>query len=322
MEKTMSLHPLQILLLEKIPPRLRHLLLPVFEAAGDRVQEIRICQDKPILVQTVAGELYVSPAGPTDRLEEAVIADAGTVKELLDAVTSSSVYALQDAMKEGYVPLPGGHRVGLCGEARTEGGRVAGFRHVTGFNIRLNRDLSGVARPVLRRLVRPDGGIWSTLVVSPPGAGKTTLLRDLIRTLSRGAPEYGLKPQRVGVADERGELAGAFRGVAQNDLGPRADVIDRCPKRFALAMLVRTMSPDVVVTDEIGHPEDAEAALDAVTAGVALVCSAHGATLADVKRRPSLRPLLEHEVFQRVVVLSKREGPGTVERVVPCGGAA
>src|SRR5690606_16129502 len=286
----MSLHPLQILLLEKIPPRLRHLLLPVFEAAGDRVQEIRICQDKPILVQTAAGELYVSPAGPTDRLEEAVIADAGTVKELLDAVTSSSVYALQDAMKEGYIPLPGGHRAGLCGEARTEGGRVAGFRHVSGLNIRLKRDLSGVA--------------------SPPGAGKTTLLRDLIRTLSRGAPEYGLKPQRVGVADERGELAGAFRGVAQNDLGPRADVIDRCPKRFALAMLVRTMSPDVVVTDEIGHPEDAEAALDAVTAGVALVCSAHGATLADVKRRPSLRPLLEHEVFQRVVVLSKREGPG------------
>src|SRR5690606_34969297 len=115
------------------------------------------------------------------------------------------------------------------------------------------------------------GGAWWALVDPPPGAGTTTLLRGLIRTLSGGAPAYGLKPQRVGVADERGELAGAFRGVAQNDLGPRADVIDRCPKRFALAMLVRTMSPGVVVTDESGRPEDPDAALDAVTAGLALV---------------------------------------------------
>ena len=321
MAKILSLPSPELGLLEALSPGWKRLLGPVFESIGNSIQEIRISQEKPIIVKTAAGELFVSTFGTSERVDQAVVPDAKMIRELLDAVTASSVYALQDAMSEGFIPLPGGHRVGLCGQVRTEGGKVAGFRHITGFNIRVNRDLRGVSQPLLKRLVRPDGRIWSTLVISPPGAGKTTLLRDLIRTLSYGAPEYGLKPHRVGVADERGELAGGYRGVAQNDLGPRADVIDLCPKRFALAMLVRTMGPDVVVTDEIGHPEDGQAVLEAVAAGVSLLCSAHGGSVEDVAKRPAIRPLVEAEVFQRVVVLSARLGPGTVERVIACGGA-
>src|SRR5690606_17128463 len=139
-----------------------------------------------------------------------------------------------------------------------EGGRSLGFKRVTGFNIRVNRPVIGAARRVLPSLMRPGGTIGSTLIVSPPGCGKTTLLRDLIRSLSYGEPQFGLRPHRVGVADERGEIAGSVRGLPQNDLGPRADVIDRSPKGIALSMLVRTMGPDVVATDEIGHADDAE----------------------------------------------------------------
>lgn len=322
MAKTPALASHELGLLDALSPGWKRLLRPAFEAAGHGVQEVRIAEGKPVTIRTARGELFVSASGVCDDPSGAVVADAVMVRELLDAVTSSSVYALQDAMKEGFIPLPGGHRIGLCGQARTEGGRIAGFRHITGFNIRVNRDLPGVARPILRRLAGRDGRLLSTLVISPPGAGKTTLLRDLIRTLSYGAPEYGLKPHRVGVADERGELAGGFRGVAQNDLGPRADVVDLCPKRFALEMLVRTMGPDAVVTDEIGHPDDGEAVLEAAAAGVALACSAHAGSLEDVRRRPALRPLVEAGVFQRVVVLSKRLGPGTVESVVACGEAS
>ncbi len=302
-----------------LPPRLRRLLSPVWQSVGGSVEEIRIVQGQPIIVRTATGEWFVAPWGVADDLAAAVTADESMIHELLDAATRSSVYAVQDAMRAGYLTLPGGHRVGLAGEAQTQEGDVVGFRHVTGFNIRINREVRGACRPLLKALVRPDGGIWSTLVISPPGGGKTTLLRDLIRALSYGEPEFGLKPHRVGVADERGELAGGYRGLPQNDLGPRADVIDQCPKRHALAMLVRAMGPEVVVTDEIGHPLDAAAVLDAVAAGVALVCSAHGSSLADLKKRPTLRPLLEQEAFQRVVVLSRRRGPGTIERVVSWG---
>lgn len=320
MANILSLPSHEKTLLDMLSPRLRRLLRPVIESAGPRVQEIRIAQGRPVIIRTERGERYLSAHGLAERLDEAIVAGDEMIRELLDAVTASSVYALEDAMREGFIPLPGGHRVGLAGEARTEGGRIVGFRHVTGFNIRLNHDLRGVARPLLRSLARPDGRVWSTLVVSPPGAGKTTLLRDLIRALSYGAPQHGLAAHRVGVADERGELAGGYRGVAQNDLGPRTDVIEMGPKRFALAMLVRTMAPDVVVTDEIGHPGDGQAILDAVTAGVSLICSAHAACLGDLQKRPAVRPLLDAGVFQRVVVLSRRLGPGTVEQVVACEG--
>lgn len=305
----------QVQLLAILPASLRQLLTPVLKLLSD-VEEIRIVQHKPLIIRTTAGERLVGTEGLVDSLDDAVTVDAPTITELLDAVTRSSVYALEDAMREGFLPLPGGHRVGLVGEARIQGGQVHGFRHITGFNIRVNREVHGVCRPLLKHLIRTDGGIWSTLVISPPGAGKTTLLRDLIRTLSYGEPSYGLRPHRVGVADERGELAGGYRGVAQNDLGPRADVVDMCPKRYALGMLLRAMGPEVLVTDEIGHPEDGQAVLDAVTSGVALICSAHGSSQGEIRRRPSIRPLLEAQVFAKIVVLSRRKGPGTIERVV------
>lgn len=190
-----------------------------------------------------------------------------------------------------------------------------GFRHVSGLNFRLCRPVFGIGRSVMRALIKPGGGIFSTLIVAPPAAGKTTLLRDLIRTLSYGAPELGIRPHRVGVADERGEIGGGFRGVAQIDLGPRTDIIELCPKRHALKMILRGMGPEVLATDEIGHPQDGEAVLDAVLSGVSVICTAHGASLDELYGRPSLRPLLEERIFLRTVVLSRRLGPGTLEQI-------
>ena len=138
-------------LLEAFPASLRRLLTPVLKSLDD-VEEIRIVQHKPLILRTTAGERFVGEEGLVASVDQAVVVAEDTVRELLDAVTRSSVYALEDAIREGYLPLPGGHRVGLVGEARTSGGEVCGFRHITGFNIRLsNREVPGASLPLLER---------------------------------------------------------------------------------------------------------------------------------------------------------------------------
>lgn len=307
--------------------RLLRCLPPVVQAAFDGVspreraivEEIRIARGRPVMVRVPAGDLFVTPTGCSRDASEAVHASEDMVEALLAAVTHSSVYAVEEAMREGFLSLPGGHRVGLVGTVKVDAGRIVGYRHVAGFCIRLNRPVRGAASGLLPRIVTPQGGVHSTLIVSPPGCGKTTLLRDLIRRLSYGDPSFGLKPHRVGVADERSEIAASYRGVSQNDLGPRTDVIDQCPKRLALSLLLRAMGPQVLATDEVGHPGDVAALLDAAGAGVGVVCTAHGDSLEALWHRPTLRPVLESGLFARIALLSRRKGPGTLEAVVPGG---
>lgn len=302
--------------LRLLPPWLREAFAPVPEGERVKVEEIRINQARPLMARGGRVDWFVTPRGLSSSHEGSITPSERNIAEVLDALTTSSVYALDEAMRNGFLPLPGGHRAGLVGEVRMDGGEVRGFRHVTGFNIRLSRPVRGAGASLLPHLRKAGGSVWSTLVLSPPGCGKTTLLRELIRLLGQGDERAGIRPHRVGVADERSELAGCFRGVPQIDLGPRVDVIDGSPKRFALSMLIRTMSPEVVVTDELGHPGDADAVLDALGAGVTLLCSAHGSSLDELAARPSFKPIIEAGAFQRVVVLSRRRGPGTVERVL------
>ena len=167
------------------------------------------------------------------------------------------------------------------------------------------RQAVGAARPVSDRLVRREGTLYSTLILAPPGAGKTTLLRDLIRAASDGE---GMAPQRVGVADERGEIAALFDGVPQLDVGPRTDVMEGCPKAWGLMTLLRGMNPQVLAVDEITAPEDVAALVSAAGCGVTLLATAHGAGREDLSRRKLYRGLLEEGVFRRLVRIRREAG--------------
>ena len=189
--------------------------------------------------------------------------------------TENSFYAFDEQVRQGFITLPGGHRVGLCGLAWYDEGRLGGFRDICALNLRVAREIPGVAVPLLPYIA--DGGrVRRTLLAAPPGVGKTTLLRDLARLFSEGAA--GLAPLNIGVADERQELAAVYAGRPALDLGSRCDVISGCAKARAVSILLRAMSPRVIITDEIGSAADAEALQEALNAGVSVLASAHAAT--------------------------------------------
>ena len=226
---------------------------------------------------------------------------------VLETATQASAHAALERVRSGFFTVQGGHRIGICGTAVVKDGAVANLRQLSSLSIRVAREVRGAAAPVLDRLWS-GGAFQSTLFLSPPGGGKTTLLRDLIRALSDGEGRPAL---RVGVADERGELAAMYRGEPQLSVGGHTDVMDGCPKGAALLMLLRGMNPQVLAADEITAPEDAAALEMASNCGVALLCTAHGRDLEDLQTRPLYRRLLEERLFRRLVVIGRDGGART-----------
>jgi len=266
------------------------------------VEEIRLRKGLPVCIVLSDNDVLLR-----------ISADAEDIERTLALVTDCSYYALENEFIGGYITIPGGHRVGLSGRMASWGGRDFRLREISGFNFRLAKEVKGAAEKLIPHLVTKNGSVFSTLIVSPPGCGKTTLLRDLCRILGEGRFGLGLPPMQVGIVDERSEIAACFNGVPQLDVGPRADILDRCPKAVGMMMLLRSMRPGVIVTDEVGSEEDAKAVALALCGGVSVIASCHGMNLKDVKSRPYSSWLLSKGYFEKAIVLSRRKGPGTVE---------
>ena len=226
------------------------------------------------------------------------------LEQLLELASRASVHAVLDQLSRGYLTVQGGHRVGLCGTVALEDGAVRTIRKLSSAAVRVARQFPGAAEEVLPSLLE-SGRLESALILAPPGLGKTTLLRDLVRAVSAGE---GAPPRRVGVADERGEIAALFDGVPQLDVGPRTDVMEGCPKAWGLMTLLRGMNPQVLAVDEITAPEDVAALMSAAGCGVTLLATAHGAGREDLSRRKLYRGLLEEGVFRRLVRIRREAG--------------
>ena len=300
---------------ELLPPRLRRLAMELPDERKARAEELRLRVRMPLTVLTDEGELAVAPAE-----REALVASED-IERMVAGVTEFSRYASVETLRQGFLTVRGGFRLGVCGTAVLRDGAVCNIKDFSSLALRIVRERVGIGAAVVPQLFDAEGRFRSTLILSPPGGGKTTLLRDLIRCLSLGGEER--RALRVAVVDERGELAVSYQGSPQTELGSHTDVLDGCPKALGMAMVLRAMSPQVIAVDEITAAEDVTAACAAANCGVGLLATIHAADAGELTRKPLWRELLASEVFSCAVII-EGAGGGRTYRVeeLPCSGGS
>lgn len=260
---------------------------------SNSVEEIRIRNNRPIFLKIGQDEIRT---GYTIHTEE--------ILEILQKICDNSIYTYQNQICNGYITIRGGHRIGITGNVVIKDGQVTNISHIYSLNFRIARQVLDCSNYVLPYVINKNS-IFNTMIVSPPGRGKTTILRDLVRKLSNGITEYHFKGINVAVADERGEIAAMYKGVPQNDIGERTDVLDNIPKALGMKMLVRSMNPKVIVADEIGTKEDVEAIKYAICSGVKGIFTAHGDSIEDIIRNPILSELYSENLFERIIFIKE-----------------
>ncbi|MGI6003956.1 MAG: AAA family ATPase [Christensenellales bacterium] len=298
-------------LIRVMPQPAKGLLQRLDAGQSGGVREVRIRCGQAVEIVSESGREWLHQAAGQ---KTPAVADMDFCKRVFSGISEHSLYAVEAQLKWGYITLPGGVRVGVAGHAARQDGGGYMITAAGSFCFRIGRALQGCADHLMPFVLRGES-MYSTLLIGPPGCGKTTQLRDVARQLSQ-------RGVHVALVDERGEISGSRSGGSAFDLGPCCDVMEGIPKAQGMMMMVRSMAPEVMITDEIGHEADAQAILEAGNAGVKIIASAHAEDVRSLKMRPALGACLRQGVFERLAVLSLRDGPGTLESVMDMGRGA
>jgi stage III sporulation protein AA len=297
-----------------LAPNIRKLLLGVDARLLGNLEEIRLRCHRPLVLRVGDKDYSVDQYGRvlTD-LRQGYVVSREDLYRSIASISDNSLYAFEEEIRRGFITIPGGHRVGLAGQVVVAGQEVRTMKNFSGLCFRVAREVPDCALGLLNQ-VAPRGIPVNTLIVSPPRCGKTTMLRDLARLLSDGT--RSVPAHNVVVVDERSEIAGCFQGIPQLNVGVRTDVLDACPKAVGMMMAIRSLSPQIIITDEVGRSEDIEAINECLHAGIAIMTSIHARNIEELRARPLIRNLLDQGAFRRGIILSRQPRPGRIEEVI------
>lgn len=270
----------------------------------DKINEIRFRTNLPIMISSLGQVYYLGENGLTLSKNQSLFATKQMLEDIVYKASEFSIYSVNEEIKQGYIVLDAGERIGVAGSMVMDGNSVKTITNFTSINIRLPHIIKGCSLPVFEKLVG-ENEIYNTLIVSPPGQGKTTFLRDFAYQLSRKNYFYNLL-----VLDERGEIAGKNNIL---ELGDFCDVLSFCSKKVGFLQGIRSMNPDIILTDELGESDDFDAVKFASNSGVKVVATIHASNLEQLKNKPNF-PIISN-IFERYVLLSPNGKAGTIQGI-------
>lgn len=302
--------------MQLLPMSLRNILVKMTTDQQKSIKELRLRAEKPIVAVTQKGSAFVSQSGKLSY----IISDSlpkitcDELSQTVKRICGFSVYSHQSEINSGFVTVRGGHRVGMCGTAVTENGKIISVRDISSINIRIADERLGCANEIMSKLFY--NGLSNVIIAGAPMSGKTTVLRDLIRQISNGnAGEY----YKCAVIDERCEICGTNGLVYENDVGENTDVLNNYIKEEGISQAVRTLSPDIIFCDETASDEEADRILNGIMCGVHFAVTVHAGSIDDLYKRSVTAKLIDSKLFDSVVMLGTGNDVGKIKRIYKVG---
>lgn len=299
--------------IKALPINLQQLLSNVSEATQKRVREICIRAERPLVISTFDGERFISNNGTLqiNFYDNLYVVTKKEMIECIKVLTEYSLHSYQDKINMGYITIQGGHRAGIVGSCVLENNEIVSVTDISSINLRIARQVKGVSDHLVKNIYKDQ--VYSTLIAGAPASGKTTMLRDIACSLANGKTGFFTK---ISMIDERGELAAVKNGVAQNDVGVLTDVLDGYQKGVGMMIAIRSMSPKVIVLDEIGGYSDTVAIRQSLNAGVKVIATVHAGSMEELLRKKHILALMNEGAFEKIVFLDGSDKPCTVREII------